>query len=111
MLKKTIALALIGAGALFFGNCISGGPVGSLYTNVVYDATVINKDTSQEQGIGSKSGEACASSVLNLVATGDAGIKAAASNGDISKVKAMDIRTSSVLGSLYVKHCTIVHGN
>jgi len=90
-------------------NCM--GLNGSLYTNVVDNATIINKDASAKEGIGAKMGESCATAYLGLVATGDAGIKAAARAGGINNVRGMDFRVSSILGSLYVSKCTIVHGD
>lgn len=84
---------------------------GSLYTNVTDNATIFNRDNSQKDGIGEKSGEACASSVLALIATGDAGIKAAAKKGGIKVVKSIDFNRSNVLGSVYVSNCTIAYGD
>ncbi|MEI1279999.1 TRL domain-containing protein [Leptospira venezuelensis] len=84
---------------------------GSLYTNVTENATIFNRDNSQKDGIGEKSGEACASSVLGLIATGDAGIKAAAKKGGIKIVKSIDSNRSNVLGSIYVSECTIAYGD
>lgn len=105
-----IKLGLVAlACAVMFSNC--GMLVGSIYTDVTNNATLINKDMSEKESLGSKTGEACASSILNIIATGDAGIKAAARAGGITNVRGMDSRNMSILGSLYVEHCTLVHGD
>lgn len=58
---------------------------------------------------GAKRGEACASSILGLIATGDASIEAARKNGGINYVISVDSSSSSILG-IYAKYCTIVYG-
>lgn len=106
-MKKLLILAIVCLSLL--ANCAIGLN-GSLYYNVTENATLINKDTSQKEGVGSKEGEACASAYLGIVATGNAGIKAAAVAGGIKDVKAMDHKTRRILGSLIVTECTKVYG-
>ncbi|TGJ98207.1 TRL-like family protein [Leptospira langatensis] len=108
MKKSLMAIALIGM--LTLTNCIPF-VYGSIYTDVTENATIFNRDNSQKDGVGEKSGEACASSILNLIATGDAGIKAAAKKGGMKVVKAIDHNRSNVLGSVYVSSCTIAYGD
>lgn len=107
-MKKYLALSSIALASIFSGKC--GTLTGSLYTNVVGTATIVNKDRSSKEGLGTKTGEACATSYLGLVATGDARIKAAAKSGENNNPKGSDICYSNILGSLYVTR-TIVHGN
>lgn len=57
----------------------------------------------------SRVGEACAQSILGIVATGDASISAAKKNGGISKIAYVDHKTTNVL-HLYGQYCTIVTG-
>src|SRR5579883_3156776 len=57
-----------------------------------------------------KVGEACASSILGIVATGDSTIETARANGHISTISNVDNTIFSVLG-IYAKYCTIVRGN
>ncbi len=109
MVKKCLAIAVLLATTATLTGCM--GLSGSLYTDVINNATLINKDTSQKDGVGAKTGEACAFSVLGLVAMGDAGIKAAATQGGINNVKSMDMRNMAILGSVYAKHCTVVYGD
>ncbi len=54
-------------------------------------------------------GEACATSILGVVATGDASIDTAKKNGGVAQVTAVDHHTKSILG-VYAKFCTIVYG-
>ncbi|HVJ89374.1 MAG TPA: TRL-like family protein [Labilithrix sp.] len=52
---------------------------------------------------------ACASSILGVVATGDASLEAAKAAGGITQVAHVDHDNFSVLG-VYAKTCTIVVG-
>ncbi len=60
-------------------------------------------------GPAAKTGEACATSILGLVATGDASIAAAKAAGGIQQVSHVDHDIFSVLG-VYAKVCTVVSG-
>lgn len=56
-----------------------------------------------------KRGEACASNILGIVATGNASIDAAKKNGDITKVASVEHNSSRILG-YYARFCTVVRG-
>jgi hypothetical protein len=56
-----------------------------------------------------KKGEACAVSILGLIASGDASIVAAKADGKIREVATVDHKSTSVLG-IYASFCTIVTG-
>ncbi len=56
-----------------------------------------------------KTGEACISSILGLVATGDASIETAKKAGGITQIAHIDHEQFGVLG-VYATSCTIVHG-
>jgi TRL-like protein family len=58
----------------------------------------------------SKTGEACISSILGVVATGDASIETAKKAGGITQIAHIDHEQFSVLG-VYATSCTIVHGS
>lgn len=77
--------------------------MGTLYL----DATAGEAATSNSGA--SKSGEACASSILGLVGTGDASIDAAAKNAGITRIAYVDGKSTNILG-IYATYCTIVHG-
>ena len=57
-----------------------------------------------------KRGEACASSILGIVATGDASINTARTNGNINAVSSVDYESTSILG-IWSKYCVVVRGN
>jgi hypothetical protein len=61
--------------------------------------------------LGSKVGVSSNYSVAWLVAWGDAGVAAAAKNGDIKVVNHMDMGIKSYLFGLYVRRDTIVYGD
>lgn len=61
-------------------------------------------------GAPGKTGEACISSILGLVATGDASVEAAKKAGGITAVSHVDHEQFSVLG-VYATSCTVVHGS
>ncbi len=58
---------------------------------------------------GSAMGESCATSILGIVATGDASIDTAKKAGGVAQVVAVDHTSSNILG-FYAKYCTIVYG-
>ncbi|MFY9270732.1 MAG: TRL-like family protein [Candidatus Manganitrophaceae bacterium] len=62
-----------------------------------------------ENATAGKSGKACATSILGIVATGDASIEAAMKAGGITKVAAVDYSNKSILG-LWAEFCTIASG-
>lgn len=60
-------------------------------------------------GTGTKTGEACASSILGIIATGDASLSAAKADGGITQVAHVDHDDFGILG-IYASSCTIVVG-
>lgn len=58
----------------------------------------------------SKSGSACASNLLGLFAFGDASIKTAKADGNITTVSSVDHRTTTFLG-IFGSFCTVVTGD
>ena len=62
-----------------------------------------------ENNIGKKKGEACATSILGLVTTGDASIRAAADAGGIKQISAVDASIKNILG-IVATYCTKVSG-
>lgn len=86
------------------GGVWPGVPVAVFYT----DAGVSKQAT--DNNIGKKKGEACASSILGVVTTGDAGIRAAADAGNITEISAVDTSFTNILG-IYAKYCTVVSGD
>ncbi len=58
----------------------------------------------------SKTGEASCTSILGLIATGDASVKAAMENGGIKKIHHVDYKSTNILG-LFGKFTTVVYGD
>ena len=85
--------------------CASVLPSGVIYTEVKLPSAVGNEGFTY-----SKTGVAKATSILGLVATGDASIKAAMENGRITKVKYVDYDAKNILG-LFGEYTTTVYGD
>jgi len=106
-MRKVVALAV--AAALFailgFG-CAYAPPLpGTIYTDVKAGAGV-----GPAAATGNlKKGEACATSILGIVATGDASISAAKKAGGISSIAYVDYTSYAILG-IFAKYCTVVYG-
>ena len=88
------------AGAAFIGQ---GVAIGGLYA----DATTPVHAT--PNNLGKKTGEACATSILGIVTTGDASIRAAADAGGIKEIGAVDASIRNILG-IVATHCMVVSG-
>ncbi len=81
-------------------------PVNGAWYTSTQGATGMGNDAGQ----ATKTGKACASSILGIIATGDASIKSAAKKGGIAKVSTVDYSAFSILG-FYAESCTIVSGS
>ena len=102
MMRLVASVALCLSMALTMGCIAVRTPaMGVLLTEVKWDGGGDGKQ-------GSRTGRACATSVLGLVASGDASIKAAAKNGRITNITSVDHETKWTL--LFGEYCTIVHG-
>ena len=104
-MKKAILLAAAVAAAATLSGCAAvATPLqGVLYSDVNYPITA----TSSE--VGSKTGEATATSILGIFATGDASVAAAAKAGGITKIKTVDVKASNIL-TFYAKYTVVVTG-
>ncbi len=106
-MKRVLSL-VVPLALLFTPGCMIAPvvpPGGLLYTNV---SAPLDTDA-EESNVGQKSGMASASSILGLVAWGDASTTAAAQNGGITTVEHLDYRFLSVLG-IFQKYTTIARG-
>jgi hypothetical protein len=102
---KTLVLAALGLAALNGCAMATGGnssAMGTIYSGYKSPGQV-------GAAADGKTGEACISSILGLVATGDASIEAAKKAGGIAQIAHIDHEQFSVLG-VYATSCTIVHG-
>jgi len=90
---KKMFIAACALAAVAFSSCASMGPVGALYTDVTMKNDIVDNAT-----LGTKVGKSKATSYLGLIATGDAGVNAAAKAGGIRKISHVDVHSNSILG-------------
>ncbi|MDH5509816.1 MAG: TRL-like family protein [Nitrospinota bacterium] len=105
-MKKIILLAFVVVAAQFFAGCVATAksPVsGVLFTDVEGPEAV------GSGGEAMKFGEACATSIMGWVATGDASIATAKKAGGITEIAFVDYHSTSVLG-IFAKYCVKVSG-
>jgi TRL-like protein family len=104
MLKRWGA-ALIVCLALGSAGCqpVAAPMMGMLYLDVKGPITATGET-------GTREGQACAKTILGLVATGDASIEAAMKAGGITKISVVDHHSTSTLG-IIAEFCTIVRGS
>ena len=102
MLKKLVVVAVATIG---FTSCASmRAPLaGGIYTDTQSGLSATSNQA------GNRVGEACATSILGLVATGDASIEAARRNGGITMITSADESVMGILG-IYAKYCSVVRG-
>lgn len=97
----SVWIAVLGTGCASFS---MGVPLNGFLFNGV--STGIAATSNQA---GNRVGEACASSILGLVAMGDSTIETARRNGGITLITSVDNSFTSILG-LYASYCTHVRG-
>ncbi len=98
-----LAVALVLFGFMAMGcNTVYSPAAGMIWTDVKGPVDAGDK-------VGTKEGKACAKSILGMVATGDASIKAAAAAGGITRIDSVDHHSTwtVVMG----QYCTIVRGS
>lgn len=79
-------------------------------TGFIFTETVGPYHATSSTGGFTKVGTSRLTSVLGIVATGDASIDAAMKNGNIKKVHHVDYKTKSILG-VYAELTTVVYGD
>ena len=111
-MKLAEKLAFIGGVTFIATGCAAFGggyPSGSIYSGTTVPHGVDRLEMAGQAKTGDKSGEACATGILNLAAFGDASIDAAKKAGGVSDVHSVELRTMNILG-IYMQGCTEVHG-
>jgi hypothetical protein len=104
-MKKAIILASAIASAAMLSGCAGAAAplTGLIYTDMDYAVTATSSEA------GSKTGEATATSILGIIATGNASIAEAAKNGGITKVKTVDVKATNIVG-IYATYTVVVTG-
>jgi len=107
-----LLLLALGFGVLMSSGCFMGmagaaSPVtGLAFTEVKYPIAVTNLKGDTRN---LKKGEAMCTSILGLVATGNASVEAARLNGGITKIHWVDVYVRNILG-LYAEYKVVVWG-
>jgi hypothetical protein len=93
------------------GGCmIVDAPIkGVVGTEVIWGDVATGGSGSEAPG-ASKSGKACADSILGLIARGDASVRAAKENGGIKEVTVVDHSARNFFG-IVGEWCTLVKGH
>ena len=105
---SVLGLAILATG--LNGCMIVDSPIkGVLGTEVFWGDIATGKTGSSAPG-ELKSGKACAESILGLLAHGDASVRAAKENGNISEVTSVDHSARNLL-NIVGEWCTIVRGH
>ncbi|MDR4494264.1 MAG: TRL-like family protein [Nitrospirales bacterium] len=105
-MKKALAVIFLGFCFLTLNGCMGvASPVaGWVYTDAKYG------NEAENGAAATKTGKACATSILTMVATGDASVEAAKANGGITQVAVVDHSAKNILG-IWGEFCTIVRGS
>jgi len=104
-MKKIRRLLVIIGAAFILSSCaaVQSPLLGTIYSDVKAPITATSNSNS------SKVGTAEATSILGLVAQGDASIDAAAKSAGITKIHHVDYHSTNILG-VYATFTTIVYG-
>lgn len=104
---KKVLLSAVAAVALLATSCaVVPTPVGA---GVLYTSVTSGEGVTSNALTGKKVGTSSASNILGLVATGNAGIEAAAKNAGIKKITHVDSKKTSILG-IFSTYTTTVYG-
>ncbi len=103
-MKKTLIFAAVCTYILSGCASVTNPAPGFLYSDVKWDGFVSNPKVQ-----GTKTGRACASTLLGILGEGDASIEAAKADGGIKKVATVDHHSTN-LWIIKGEYCTIVTG-
>jgi hypothetical protein len=110
ILRALLAFGVMGLVLGTSGCIIVDSPIkGVLGTEVFWGDIATGKTGSSDPG-ELKQGKACAESILGLLARGDASVRAAKENGNISEVTSVDHSARNLL-NIVGEWCTIVRGH
>jgi hypothetical protein len=103
-MKKIGLIVIVLSFAVLLVGCATPYPMGGLYTEIKAPVAAAGGMSYSRVGVSK------ATSILGMVATGDASIKAAAANGGIKTIKYVDYEAKNILG-LYGEYTTTVYGD
>ena len=108
MIKKIAGVVILSSSLVLSGCAGMGSIGGSAVPGGLYSKSKL--PVSGVPGPDASTGEACATSILGLIATGDASVSAAMANGGITDVSTVDYKIENILG-IYATYCTVVKGS
>ena len=108
-MRTCLVVAAMGLAVGLAGCMIVDSPIrGVMGTEVIWGDVATGKVSSPELN-AMKQGKACAESILGLMARGDASVRAAKENGNITEVYSIDHSARNFLG-IVGEWCTLVRG-
>jgi uncharacterized protein YceK len=112
LLRKLSVVAVLSIGATGLSGCagVAFAGTGAPGFSSFYANTTSKNWVNETTRLGSKSGEACMTSILGLVTTGDGSVTKAAEEAHISRITHIDQKFENLLG-LYAKYCIVVYGD
>jgi hypothetical protein len=99
---------------LSLAGCGVGGymqPGGLFPTAGIYMETTSGGIIYENGVTPTKTGKACGTGILGIIATGDTSVEAAMNNGGIKKAVFTEQYIRNIVWGIYVEVCTIVKGN
>lgn len=108
-MKSSLKVGSVLAASLLVTSCSAwprAGNNGAFYTKVSSPVAAHPNDSSEPL----RYGQACATGVLGLYASGDSTIAAARQNGSITQVVTIEEQFKHVLLGAYSQYCTVVGG-
>ncbi len=105
---KNLALIALVASTFVLGSGCFAMSTRAPLTGALYSDVKAGENVTSNSG-ASKTGKSCATSILGLVATGDASIETAARQGGITKISYVDGQSTTILG-IVATYCSEVHG-
>jgi len=105
-MKNVLIAGFLGFCLLNLSGCMGvASPVaGWAYTEAKWDGVI------EDGPAPTKTGKACATSILAMIATGDASLETAKANGGITQISHVDHSSKNILG-VWGEYCTIVKGS
>ena len=108
--SRTLCAAALGAVAILSAGCVTAPvvpPMGALYSKI---EAPLDLNSAGGKVIGERRGESSSIAILGLVAVGDAGLKAAAEEGGLTRITHVDYKLKNVLFGAYAKFTTVAYG-
>lgn len=108
---RSLRTMLLGSAFLLSSGCVGTGyPIGVIYNGTSMPHQMDRMEATGPARTGDRSGQACATGVLGMVAWGDATLDAAKKSAAITEVHSVEFKPTVVFLGAYYQACTVVHG-